>query len=505
MPIMLRTRLRKSLTVLLGLVFLLGALAGGQQISQAAGDYLPGISCLRGSDLINQRLTELVNLHPSLADLVDIGDSWEKIDLVGSALGDDLRVLRLTNQSVPGSKPIFFSLSGIDARDVLGVELNLRFAEKLLEGYGVDPDITMVLDTSEVHLLVVANPDGKRELERQLGQLPVGSLTWSAAWGRNRNLSICQGVDLTRNFDFDFTPNLYCEAAYPGAFAESEPEAQSIAAYTRELYADMRGHPGAEVDENSMGLVINLSEWDDMPHIIYPYFSVYPHDPDGSKDWIYLLASKLANIPGDMDFFRAQLGYTNNPTRYGNVVDYVYGELGVPALNFRLKRPILLNKFPTCNEFEGDVVNLWLDALMMAARAVGRPYEFGQGPEITGALAASSPTELFSQDWAVNGNAHAQYYQEVPANKLPAGLNTVHVTKLKPEWQEGAMRAGGLTLREPKLPHQQEFLAELEFVGGETTRQVIYFQAENQEGKLGIPRAVFIWETHYLAMPLTIR
>jgi hypothetical protein len=147
------SQLGKLLALLIGLCLLLGALSGSQKVTQAATTSLPGVgmSCFRDLATVNVRLTELVNDYPDLSEVLDIGDSWEKGDVAGTAPGSDIQVLRLTNRLITGLKPVMFVVSGLDSRDILGVELNLRFAERLLENYGKDPDVTMVLDTSEVH------------------------------------------------------------------------------------------------------------------------------------------------------------------------------------------------------------------------------------------------------------------------------------------------------------------------------------------------------------------
>ena len=42
-------------------------------------------------------------------------------------------------------------------------ELNTRFAEYLLAQYGVNSDVTWMLDHQEVHLLLQTNPDGRKK------------------------------------------------------------------------------------------------------------------------------------------------------------------------------------------------------------------------------------------------------------------------------------------------------------------------------------------------------
>ena len=503
---MKRPLLKNILAVGLTVLLLFGVLSDSRQVTQAAAVGLPGtdMACYRTLNTINSRLTELVNDYPELAELVDIGDSWEMTDGDDTTPGSDLWVLHLTNRAITGAKPIMFVVSGADSRDIMGVELNLRFAERLLAGYGVDPDITMVLGVSEVHLLVTANPDGRQELEWQLALDPV--LTFQNAWGHNRNINVCPGgVDLTRNFTLDYQSGTFCGVDYTGTGAESEPETQAIAGHMRAIYADLRAAPDLPVDESAPGLVINLTEWDDAPRILYPYYYDGTADADDTEKWIYLLAAKLANVPGSSDFFWHQLGFDNDSSQRGSLIDTAYGELGVPALAFRLERSIYPTKFPTCSEFEG-VDNIWMEALLMASRAVPRPFEFGQGPEFVPGLYVKSLDIPFRQMWEVRGTASSLYYQNVPVEKLPSNPIGFSATKITPPWHSDAVDTGSLFLEFPPDPHTAGFMALVPFEApAGVDRQSVYFQASNLDEKLGIPRAVFVTRQYYLTLPLIRR
>ena len=170
----------KWLMALVGLALLIGVCGSEAPLTWAAVNSLPGndMACYRNLAEIESRLTELVNLYPSLAEKIDIGNSWEKDHLVGGGAGSDILVLKLTNQSLMGNKPKLFVVSGLDARDIMGAEINLRFAERLLSGYDSNANTRMTLDFSEVHLLIVANPDGRAYLENQFAE--SGEFTRSA-------------------------------------------------------------------------------------------------------------------------------------------------------------------------------------------------------------------------------------------------------------------------------------------------------------------------------------
>ncbi len=125
---------------------------------------IPGFPCYRTVEETYDTLLHLENNYTNLAMRIDIGDSWEKTQPEGET-GYDLWVLVLTNQSIPGPKPRFFLMGAVHAREYVTAETVTRFAEYLLSNYGIDPDVTWLLDYYEVHLLAQANPDGRKKAE----------------------------------------------------------------------------------------------------------------------------------------------------------------------------------------------------------------------------------------------------------------------------------------------------------------------------------------------------
>ena len=125
---------------------------------------IPGFACYRTVEETYATMDTLVANNPTLASIIDIGDSWEKENL-GSGNGYDIRVLKITNSAISGTKPILFAMSSIHAREYTPAELNTRFAEFLLNNYGTDADATWLVDHREIHLLLQGNPDGRKIAE----------------------------------------------------------------------------------------------------------------------------------------------------------------------------------------------------------------------------------------------------------------------------------------------------------------------------------------------------
>lgn len=129
-----------------------------------------------------QLMQELAANHPTLCHVDTIGTTME---------GRLILCLRLTSQALPDSqKPQFFYSSSIHGDEITGYYLMLRLADTLLSGYGVNAAYSALLDSIQVYINPLANPDGTYH---------GGNATVSGAQRYNAN-----SVDLNRNFPDPF-------------------------------------------------------------------------------------------------------------------------------------------------------------------------------------------------------------------------------------------------------------------------------------------------------------
>ncbi len=203
---------------------------------------IPGYSCYSTVEETDAFIDTQVAAHPTLASVIDIGDSWEKAT-AGGLPGYDLRVLKIGNSAIAGDKPKMMVMSGLHAREYTPVQLNLKFAEWLLTNYGSSAEATWLVDHNEFHLLLQANPDGRKIAEGGQSQR------------KNRhNYGGCSGTgigtDLNRNFPFYWnqvsggSSGYACDSTYRGPSARSEPETQAVDDYIGTIFSDTR--PGPE-------------------------------------------------------------------------------------------------------------------------------------------------------------------------------------------------------------------------------------------------------------------
>jgi hypothetical protein len=206
-----------------------------------------------------------VNRYPALVEIRDIGNSWERVQ--NPLHGDDLLVLRITNRNHVVPKPILFVSSALHARELATAELNLRFAEYLLTHYGSDADVTWLLDEQEIHLLLQANPDGRRQAE-------AGIL-----WRKNADADYCgggtaRGIDLNRNFEYGWSccggaSVSPCDELYRGPAAVSEPETGAYQAYLRSIFPTGRSGAAARGSRREDGLILDLHSYGRL--VMWPY------------------------------------------------------------------------------------------------------------------------------------------------------------------------------------------------------------------------------------------
>lgn len=327
---------------------------------------IDGFPCYRTVVETEAAATQLVADHPALASWIDIGDSWEKTNLLG---GHDLRVLRLTNSaSAAVARPKIFIMSAVHAREYSTAEVNTRFAEYLVTQYGSNADATWLLDNHEIHLLLQSNPDGRVQAESGL------------SWRKNTNQNYCsptstsRGADLNRNFEYQWgccggSSTNQCSLTYRGPAPASEPETGAIQAYLRAIFPDQRG-PGLDdaAPADTSGVFIDLHSYGEL--VLWPWGWGAQLAPNATA--LQTLGRRMAWFN---DYFPEQaIGLY--PTD-GTTDDFAYGDLGVAAFTFEIGTSF----FQDCATFENQILPDNLQSLLYAARVARTPFQTPAGPE----------------------------------------------------------------------------------------------------------------------------
>ena len=453
--------------------------------AQASG--VPGFPCYRTVEETYAAMAQLAAKHPTLAQWLDIGDSWEKTT-PGGAPGYDLRVLVLTNQAIPGPKPAFFLLAAIHAREYTTAEQAARLAEYLVAGYGADPDVTWLLDHFEVHLLPQANPDGRKLAEagyyHRKNTHPANNVVCDPdayAWYH-------LGIDLNRNSSFQWggvgTDPYECHALYPGTGPASEPETAAIEGYVAALFPDQRGEALTDpAPAETSGVFISLHSFGE--YVLYPWGASEDPAPNGPA--LTTLGRKLGfyNRHRVCQSGAAGCLYLTS----GTTDDWAYGVLGVAAYTFELGTLF----FEPCQDFETEILPGNQAALLYALKAARRPYLAPAGPE-TLTLTVSAPllaagTPLTVTAFADDGRYHtglgggAEATQPISAARLSLDA---------PSWVTG-------TVMLPLAAADGGFNASVEALqvvvdttGWPAGRHLLFIESQDAAGNWGVPSAVFV-------------
>ncbi|MEJ2710384.1 MAG: M14 family zinc carboxypeptidase [Anaerolineales bacterium] len=451
------------------------ALNAARQVlpDQTAG--IPGYACYRTVEETFRDLEALANGYPALASWVDIGDSWEKIYGAPSS-GYDLHALILTRKSRPGPKAVFFLMGATHAREYATAEIATRFGEFLVENYGHDPDVTWLLDNSEIHILPVQNPDGRKFAEQGY---------W---WRKNVDdddgcASYPQwGTDLNRNSSFKWgapgASAYACDQTYRGPAPVSEPETQALQAYLSGIFPDQRGPADQDpAPPTSMGTFITLHSFGEL--VLWPWGWTKALPPNAAG--LQTLGRKLAFFNG----YIAEQSVELYPTS-GTSDDWAYGELGVAAYTFELGTDF----FQDCASFESTIYPRNLEALLYAAKSARRPYQNPAGPDV---LAINlSPTsiaqggEVLLTATADDGrypNGSGEAVQNIAAARFSLDA---------PSWNAGALSQplqvtdGAFDQPAEKL---QAWIDTRELTPGQ---HLVFVEAQDADGNWGVPSAAFL-------------
>ncbi len=438
--------------------------------TQLAG--IPGFPCYRTVEETFATLEALATAHPNLATWVDIGDSWEKIN--GPGAGYDLRALVLSNSAVSGPKYPFVLMAAMHARELATAELVTRFAESLIHGHGVDPDLTWLLDYGEIHIIPHLNPDGRKRAE--------GGLSWRKNVDNNHCTgSNSRGIDLNRNSNFFWagtgSSSSACSEVFRGPSAASEPETQSIHTYFTQVFEDQRGpNLGDAAPETATGLFISVHSFSEL--ILFPWEGSMSASPNDAG---------MAGLARKLGFFTGYLACQDSlPPAGGTTVDMAYGTYGVAAFTFEIGQ----NFFESCNFFESNILSQNLAALRFAAKAARQPYAEPRGPEITGltlsvgSVVAGTPVTLTASANDTRSDSHGCGAE--PAQAVVSASYTVDL----PPWL-------GTPL--PLSAADGNFNSSIEGLVGEVGtgllspgRHTLFVFASDSSGRQGPPTAIFL-------------
>jgi hypothetical protein len=271
--------------------------------------------CYRGYDAMIAYLNSVVTRYPNLAEVSDIGDSYDKLFPHDGRPPHDIWRIRLTNHNIPGPKPKFHLVAAHHAREIATPELAMQWIEDLVTGYGTNADFTWLLDNREIYVVPVENPDGWWQAQ-----------TVQTYWRRTDNPNGCSypnnGVDPNRNYPICWScPGASsdpCSDTYYGTGAGSEPETQNMMAEYTAV------HPNFMISLHTVG-----------PYVLYPWGnSGYGIPTD--KVALDAIAWNMGRINNNTPRSRVGQPYNTLYNVSGTTDDWTYSALAIPSFTIEL-------------------------------------------------------------------------------------------------------------------------------------------------------------------------
>ncbi|PWN25445.1 Zn-dependent exopeptidase [Jaminaea rosea] len=257
--------------------------------------------------------------NPSLAELVELGTTYQEKVIQGIRIGRD---------AGRGKREVVI-VGGAHGREWITTSTCLYLISHLLSASPSTPGSASHLDKFSFLIIPVLNPDGYehtwgRGSDRfwRKNLQPTGSHDWL---GRE-----CKGLDVSRNFPVHFSASSSltgsgCDSTYPGQEALSSSEARALASYL-----SRSGEEGEEVLS-----FIDLHSYGQL--ILYPWLSCASASSDGyaSDNATAATTTTAPPIPDEEDMAELTLGAAraaklvhNKVYRAGRGCEVMYSQEG---------------------------------------------------------------------------------------------------------------------------------------------------------------------------------
>jgi predicted deacylase len=214
--------------------------------------------------------------------------------------GRQIACLKISDSvSVTENEPEVLFDGGIHGDEIGGPENLIRFARYLCTAYGNDPEITGLVNTREITIYPMVNPDGRANMSRYNSNFVDCNRDWGYMWNG--------------------------EGSSPSAFSQPETRAIRDLLYGRRFVIHVTYHSGEEV-------------------VLYPwcYRSSHPRD-FSSLQQLAVIYSDSSGYP-NLQYRQSWADYPTN----GETIDYSYGADGTDALTMEISN----NKQPSASQIQ---------------------------------------------------------------------------------------------------------------------------------------------------------
>ncbi|XP_008844560.1 carboxypeptidase A1 isoform X1 [Nannospalax galili] len=285
----------------------------------------------------------LVAEHPQLVSKIQIGNTFE---------GRPIYVLKFSTGG--NNRPAIWIDTGIHSREWVTQASGIWFAKKITEDYGQDPVLTAILDSMDILLEIVTNPDG-------FAYTHSTNRMWRKTRSRTQG-SLCIGVDPNRNWDAGFgepgASSNPCSETYRGKFANSEVEVKSIVDFVQ--------------NHGNIKAFISIHSYSQL--LLYPYgYTSVPAPNHKELDELAKSAvTALASLYGTKYTYGSIIDTIYQAS--GNTVDWTYNQGIKYSFTFELRDTGRYGFLLPASQIIPTAKETWLALLTIMEYTLNHPY-----------------------------------------------------------------------------------------------------------------------------------
>ncbi|MCP4748456.1 MAG: zinc carboxypeptidase [Desulfobacteraceae bacterium] len=263
---------------------------------------------------IKDQLYCIAQTYPDIVKMETIGYSHQQRPLLA---------LCLSSREKLSEKPEVLFLATHHGREWVAPEMAMRLSRYLASNYGTDSRVTNLLDSTEVWIVPVANPDGYQYC-----------FDHERLWRKNLRdndedgeITIADGVDLNRNFasrwgmDDEGSSPFISDMTYRGPSAASEPETMAVVDFINkhDFKFSISYHTYSNLILYPWGWQVKTTSFDD------PIFVAQAGTDESPAIWDSILDQGYdPGVSADL--------YISN----GDFTDWTYGQAGIPSYTVEL-------------------------------------------------------------------------------------------------------------------------------------------------------------------------
>jgi hypothetical protein len=291
----------------------LGALPGG--VAAAEPEFPVGREGYHTYGEMTADLSAVAAAHPEIVSRFSIGKSYQGREIWAAKISD--------NVALDEDEPEVFYDGGIHADEHMTVEMTLRILHWYADGYGTDPRITNIVDSREIWIVFLVNPDG--------AEYDIAGRRFHY-WRKNRQPtpgSRYIGTDLNRNFDYRWggggrTSTNPAAITYRGPKAFSAPETRAMRDFLASRVVNGRQQIRAHITFHEAGRLV-----------MWPYGYTLTDRPGDMTPNDHAALVRIGKAMAATNRYRPQqasdLYITSGTTR-----DYAYGRYRIFSYTFEM-------------------------------------------------------------------------------------------------------------------------------------------------------------------------